>query len=158
MCDHCGCRSFAPIAELTAEHEEILGVAWTLAEATRDQHAALAEDLRRLLALLDVHANKEESGLYPELLELGGLSEAECSDLEEEHRATRASLVSGHFDRRRYYALAAHIEVEELELFPAARFSFDEPEWDSMAAAHDAVERAGPTGHHGPAATAPDGR
>ena len=34
MCDHCGCREYAPIAELTAEHVTILGLAEALAAAT----------------------------------------------------------------------------------------------------------------------------
>lgn len=39
MCDHCGCRAYPPIAELTAEHEAILALAEPLAVATRHGHA-----------------------------------------------------------------------------------------------------------------------
>ena len=35
MCDHCGCREYAPIAQLTADHVEILALAETLSSATR---------------------------------------------------------------------------------------------------------------------------
>ena len=140
MCDHCGCRAFQPIAELTAEHVQILTWAWSVAEAVRTGGTVDQDELSRLLALLDAHATKEEFGLYPELLEVDGLTEAECAVLEEEHRTIRVALVGGRFDRRDYYALSAHIETEEMELFSAARFTFDEVEWDEMTAVHSAVD------------------
>ena len=136
MCDHCGCRAFAPIAELTAEHEQILAKAWVLAEAARAGRPAPPDVLDSLLGLLDLHALKEETGLYPELVEVGGLTEDACADLEEEHRVIRAALVDGRFDRREYYELASHIEVEEMDLFSAARLAFEEPEWEEMAGVH----------------------
>jgi hemerythrin-like domain-containing protein len=136
MCDHCGCRAFAPIAELTGEHEQILTEAWMLAEATRADRPVPAEQQRALLALLDVHVAKEEAGLYPNLLEVGGLSDTDCADLEAEHRALRRALTAGRFDRPDFYALAAHIEVEEMELFSAAMLRFDEREWDHLTAVH----------------------
>lgn len=140
MCDHCGCRSFAPIAELTAEHEDILATAWTLAEAKRTGDPAAAGAREALLAMLDVHAAKEEAGLYPELVRLGGLSAQDRDELEEEHRVLRGVVAGGDLDRRAYYVLANHIEVEEQELFPAARFGFEEPEWDAIAVVHAAQE------------------
>lgn len=36
MCDHCGCRYFRAIAELTADHEQILELAWQVAERAVD--------------------------------------------------------------------------------------------------------------------------
>lgn len=141
MCDHCGCRSFPPIAELTEEHERILALAWTLAEATRTARVWPPGDAEALLALLEVHAAKEESGLYPELVQLDALSASDCGLLEHEHRAIRATLAASSFDRHDYYELASHIEVEETELFSAARFAFEEPEWDAMAAAHLDLDR-----------------
>ena len=136
MCDHCGCRAFPPIAELTAEHVEILAMAWDLAEAAHTGQPWPPGVLDSLLVLLELHAIKEEAGLYPELVELGGLTEAACAELEEEHRVVRAALVAGSFDRSDYYELASHIEVEEMELFSAARFTFEEPEWEEMAGVH----------------------
>ena len=140
MCDHCGCREFAPIAELTADHEQILSMAWSIVEAVRAGRPADVDEVGRLVTLLDAHAAKEEFGLYPELMELGELTEVACAVLEEEHRTIRAALVEGHFDRREYYALSAHIEVEEMELFSAAGYEFEEPEWVEMAAVHNAVD------------------
>ena len=39
MCDHCSCRQFPAIAELSEEHEAILGVAWELSEEGRSSGA-----------------------------------------------------------------------------------------------------------------------
>lgn len=150
MCDHCGCRAFTPIAELTTDHEDILQRAWTLAEATRAGRTNPADEVAALLALLDCHADKEETGLYPRLIEVGGLSEEHSGELEEEHRDLHEALLSGRFDRPDYYALASHIEVEEMELFSAAMLRFDEAEWSSMAEAHHAADhRHGVAHRHG---------
>jgi hemerythrin-like domain-containing protein len=125
VCDHCGCREYEPIADLTFEHESILALAWDLAES-----GGASCDLRdELVARLDVHVAKEETWLYPELVASGDLSPVSSSALADEHRSLRATLFSGSFDRRDFYALAAHIEEEELELFPAAMFAFDDAEW-----------------------------
>lgn len=136
MCDHCGCRTFPAIAELTADHETILSLAWQLAEAPRrgDTTDPAARD--ELLAILDAHVVKEETGLYPLLLATGDLSVETSGTLEDEHRTLRAALTGGSFDRRDYYALAAHVEQEEMELFPAAMFAFDDDEWNELASAH----------------------
>lgn len=144
MCDHCGCRSFAPIAELTADHEYILGLAWQVAEGEwpdEPSRQAAREELNRFL---DLHAVKEEIGLYPLLLRTGDLDQETIDRLESEHREVhdrleRAATDPHAFDQRAYFALAAHIEEEELELFSGARFAFDEEEWDEMALAHHAA-------------------
>lgn len=127
MCDHCGCREYEPIAELSSEHESILALAWELAESGGVARARGVQD--ELVALLDGHVAKEETWLYPELVATGDLSVTSSSALEDEHRSLRSTLLSGAFDRRDFYALAAHIEDEELELFPAAMFAFDDDEW-----------------------------
>lgn len=138
MCDHCGCREYGPIAELTGEHEEILSLAWRVAEES-DQSVVEAARVR-LRALLDIHVVKEETALYPLLLEHGDLEAGTAAALEDEHRALHAALADGPFDRRAYYALAAHIEQEEMELFPEAMFAFDDDEWDEVDAAHRRAE------------------
>ena len=89
MCDHCGCRSFPPIAELTADHELILGLAWSLAESDRIGAGPNAHARSELLALLDAHVAKEESGLYPTLVAVGGTSAEQDADLEAGHRERR---------------------------------------------------------------------
>ena len=136
MCDHCGCRAFPAIAELTADHEAILSLAWQLAEAVPRGGATDPTVRDELLAILDAHVVKEETGLYPLLLAAGDLSVETSGTLEDEHRTLRAALTGGAFVRRDYYALAAHIEQEEMELFPAAMFAFDDDEWNELATAH----------------------
>lgn len=143
MCDHCGCRAFPAIAELTADHETILSLAWLLAEAVRRGDTTDPTVRDELLAILDAHVVKEETGLYPLLLTAGELSVETSGTLEDEHRTLRAALTGGAFDRRDYYALAAHTEQEEMELFPAAMFAFDDDEWDELRVIHSGV-RASP--------------
>lgn len=142
MCDHCGCRAFPAIAELTAEHEEILARGWDLAEAGRAGRVPPGAEVDQLLGLLDVHVRKEETGLYPELIANGALSADQVAELEAEHRELHGALIAARFDRRAVYALAAHIEVEEMELFPAAMLGFDDEEWDAMDSAHRAATGA----------------
>jgi len=142
MCDHCGCRAYPPIAELTAEHEEILLLGWDVAEGPRAGGPPDTDARRSLLALLDAHVAKEEAGLYPALLATGGVAEDQVAALEEEHRELRHRLAGPVFDRRAFFALAAHIEDEEMELFPAAMFGFDEEEWDAVSSVHRAVDDA----------------
>jgi hypothetical protein len=135
MCDHCGCRAFPPIAELSVDHDVILSLAWRLAEA--DREGATAEDAttQALLERLDRHVATEELGLYPLLHDRGALPVSQASALEDEHRELRAAITGDRFDRRAFYALDAHIEQEEMELFPAAMFAFDGDDWDELSAA-----------------------
>lgn len=135
MCDHCGCRSFAEIAELTAEHERILDLAWRVAE--HDDAAARAA----LLPLLAEHVAKEEQGLYPQLVDAGDLDSQVLAVLEAEHRSIDAQAAGPGWNRRAYYELAAHIEQEEMELFPAAMFSFDDDDWAALADTHRRLSR-----------------
>ncbi|MBK5224180.1 MAG: hemerythrin domain-containing protein [Acidimicrobiia bacterium] len=157
MCDHCGCREFGPIAELTADHESILEMAWLVSEAADRTDPDRLATRDRLLVLLDEHVVKEETGLYPQLMATGDLSTDTNDRLEEEHRVVRVALVDGTFDRRDYFALAAHIEEEEMELFSGAMFAFDDEEWDEMDAAHHAACHHHPDHdhHHRDAAPAP---
>lgn len=158
MCDHCGCREYGPIAELTADHERILELAWRVAESDRDGTDGsdgtdgtdpIAVARAELAALLAVHAEKEELGLYPLLAATGDLATPQRDALEAEHRDVHEILAHGTFDRRDFFALAAHIEEEEVELFPFAMFGFEDEEWDAMARAHhDALHHAGVAHDH----------
>lgn len=139
MCDHCGCREYAPIAELTAEHETILELAAALADATRHGHAAEATLPRRLLDLLERHGAKEEAGLYPLLIDEAGKAGDEFDDLEREHREFAQAIEKGRFTHLALYALQRHIEEEEEVLFSGALFHFDGDTWDVLDAIHDRV-------------------
>jgi iron-sulfur cluster repair protein YtfE (RIC family) len=140
VCNHCGCREFAPIGELHAEHEAILERAWAIAEAVRIGDAPSPADYQALATLLDLHIAKEETGLYPVLLDARGVSAVVVEELEQEHRELQARLAGHSFDRRDYYELAAHIEAEEEELFPMTPFGFDDDDWETLDRAQRAAE------------------
>lgn len=134
MCDHCSCRQNRAIAEMSTEHEQILEVAWALSERHGETGASdgpLRDQLARMLA---VHVEAEETALYPLLVETGDLDAARRAGLEDEHSDLAVALMGGTFDRRAYYALAAHIEEEELELFPLTMFAFDDDDWATLEA------------------------
>ena len=134
MCDHCGCRAFPPIAELSREHDEILRLAWQAAE-----HPGPTV-FEELLALLDRHVAKEEQSLYPLLHEQADLAVDRCVALESEHAELRAAVTQRTFDRRAFFSLGAHIEEEEMELFPAAMFAFDDEHWAEVAAVFAVID------------------
>lgn len=135
MCDHCSCRDYAPIVELTAEHERILALATSLADGRGE-----ARD--ELVALLHLHVDKEEAGLYPLLLDLAGWPADTFDDLEEEHRELFAAIEADRFDQLAVYALQRHIEEEEEVLFSAAVFHFDGDTWDDLDAVQQGVAHA----------------
>lgn len=134
MCDHCGCREHPPIAELSAEHEQILEVAWALTEQQRRTGTGDGPLCHQLIAMLEVHVHAEEVALYPLLADCGDLDATTWQRLEDEHAELGAALDAGTFDRRAFFELASHIEEEELELFPMAMFGFDEQDWAALAA------------------------
>lgn len=140
MCDHCGCREYAPIAELTADHVEILALAEPLADATRHHRRIDTVGRDRLLALLAVHAAKEEAGLYPILIAQMGDSDSAFDHLEEEHRELAEAIEADRFEHLALYALQRHIEEEEEVLFSSALFWFDGDTWDDLEAVHAAVD------------------
>lgn len=138
MCDHCGCREFGRLAELTTDHGRILELAWQVAE-DRPVGEAWRAARHELVALLDLHVMKEETGLYPLLIGTGDLRPEQCGSLEDQHRALHDVLDGDTFDRRWYYELAAHIDEEEYELFPDAMYGFDDDDWERLDAAHHAA-------------------
>jgi len=142
MCDHCGCRAFPAIAELTAEHEAILGFAEPLADATRHHRAIDAEARDRLIALLEIHVDKEEAGLYPLLIAEMGEDADAFDHLEIEHRELFEAIDADAFDHLALYALQRHIEEEEEVLFSAALFHFDGDTWDDLDAVHRQLNRS----------------
>lgn len=132
MCDHCGCREYSQILELHEEHEQILAMAWAVVLKLEGGESIGIDDVRDLVAMLDIHVAKEEFGLYPKMVEVGELGETLLGELEAEHADIRRSLMSFEYDRKDYYELAAHIETEEEELFPLTVFSFDDDDWDEL--------------------------
>jgi hemerythrin-like domain-containing protein len=115
------------------EHERILEVAWALSERQRATGVADGPLRDQLAAMLEVHVDAEEAALYPLLVETGDLDSSARDRLEAEHAELHAALREGRFDHRAFYELAAHIEEEELELFPMAMFGFDDDDWAVLA-------------------------
>ncbi len=63
MCDHCGCREYSQILELHEEHEQILAMAWAVVLKLEGGESIGIDDVRDLVAMLDIHVAKEEFGL-----------------------------------------------------------------------------------------------
>lgn len=141
MCDHCGCRAYPPIAELTAEHEAILALAGPLAQATRRHRPIDTAGRDRLVALLRRHVAKEETGLYPLLIAQTGDEPDAFDHLDAEHAELFEVIEAGAFNHLALYALQRHIEEEEEVLFSSALFNFDGNTWDDLDAAHREVDR-----------------
>jgi len=122
-----------------AVKDATMQAAFTVAEAQRagqPQNSGLRRDL---LHLLEQHVTKEETGLYPAIIATAGMSADAVGRLEAEHRDLHRALLEDGFDRRDYYALASHIEDEEMEMFPIAMLRFDDAEWAATVHAHRTV-------------------
>jgi hemerythrin-like domain-containing protein len=146
MCEYCGCRQIEPLAELMDEHLALLDVA---GEVRRDlEHRRLDEavaGLRRLSALLDRHARREEDGVFTALRELGEFGD-EVDELTAEHAEFHRRL--GELgddsptlkqDAEALFAhLTQHIDREDLGIFPVSTVSLGARGWDLVAAVHDA--------------------
>jgi hypothetical protein len=66
MCEYCGCRGVAPIAELMDEHAALVDRASHVRHdlATGDRTSAVAR-LGVLVADLERHVGREELGIFP---------------------------------------------------------------------------------------------
>lgn len=148
MCDYCGCQDVGPIGELSREHEAIED----LAAALRRRLEAGQDGTSELVALQDalgIHLQREEVGLFAELTRLGECT-AYLGRLADDHARARASLLSarqaGSAEAPLLLAglaeLAAHIETEEHDFFPASRLLLDETAWSTVAAAHRRLDEA----------------
>jgi hemerythrin-like domain-containing protein len=144
MCEHCGCRGVAPIAQLMDEHFELLelsGVIRGRLEAGDRDGAWRA--LGHLAEHLVDHVRREEAGVFRALREQGEYAEA-VGELEEEHRtfdellseldlgdAELAERVGSLLDE-----LSVHIDKENLGVFPVAVVTLGARGWETVAAAH----------------------
>jgi len=143
MCDYCGCRSSGPTAELAAEHAELQHLSGHLRDALAAGEDA-TDDFSRFKDLLEVHAAKEEVGLFPQVLVLGKLDDR-ISELIHEHDQLHVLLADGPQGTGVADALkllAQHIDDEEYDLFPHVFNALDPEQWDEIELAHRAVEAA----------------
>jgi len=141
MCDYCDCRSHPQIADLNADHE-ILLIQLNELERVVDagDDAAAAKLLSPMSDLLHRHADKEERGVYPQLVE-AGVDEEYVGRFEHEHRlidtAAEAGTGTGWQSAARHLIdqLRDHIFNEETDLFPAAHQMLTPEQWDAIDAA-----------------------
>jgi hemerythrin-like domain-containing protein len=144
MCDYCGCRDRPAIAELSAEHDELLELVYGLRRlAEADEHArarALVE--QRVLPLLRDHVDKEERGLFTQL-RAAWEADARLDALADEHRGLderMARLTESPSWREELHEaarmLADHIVAEEVDLFPYALYELGSGQWEAIDAVH----------------------
>jgi len=146
MCEHCGCRGVEPIAELMDEHLELLELAGEVRRhlVRRDRPAA-REALVGLERLLVDHVQREERGVFAAMKAQGDFADA-VLDLEAEHDSFSGALGTldpdspefGDRVRQLLQELSAHIEKENLGIFPVAVVTLGASGWDLVSHAHAA--------------------
>ena len=156
MCEHCGCRGIAPIAQLMDEHFELLEVGARLRRAAADTDD---EAVRGLIAELRdglvPHARREERGIFAGLRASGEFVDA-VDALEAEH-ASFEELIDG-LDpaapgfRSELHGLldhlALHIDQENLGIFPVAVVTLGADGWQMVEDAHHEHPHEHEHGHH----------
>ena len=141
MCDYCGCRRSGPTAELAAEHERLTELGDTIYNALRDGNDASAV-FAEFLALLQMHAAKEEIGLFVHARSstpLGDQIDVLCREHDDLHRWLADGPTGRHVPEA-LRLLVTHIDDEEYDLFPHIFHALDTEQWDEIELAHRAVE------------------
>jgi hemerythrin-like domain-containing protein len=146
VCNYCGCRALAAIAELTDEHEQILRLSADIRRAVGgSEYVVAAALLGTLNTVLELHDAVEELALYPAMARDPELAE-KVGTLFDEHdeldRVVRAVLAASGTDPSTadwaglltaLEMLAEHIDHEEHGVFPAAAVSLDPADWELAA-------------------------
>lgn len=147
MCDYCGCRRSGPTAELAAEHERLLELGDRLFVALHHDGdvstPAVAETFDDFVRLLQMHAAKEEIGLFVHARSstpLGDRIDALCREHDDLHRWLGGG-VTGPKVADALRLLVTHIDDEEYDLFPHIVHALDPEQWDEIELAHRAVEQ-----------------
>lgn len=144
MCEHCGCRSVEPIAELMDEHDQFLGLARDIRHRLRDDdRAAVLALLTDLGRRLDAHVVVEERGVFAALKDSGEYVEA-VLDLERDHVGFDAQLHAldpratdfEHRVKQLLSELTLHIEKENLGVFPVTLVTLSAAGWATVDRAH----------------------
>lgn len=141
MCDYCGCRDSGPTAELNREHVRLTA----LGEAIKSAMLAKADysaEFEEFATLLDMHAAKEEVGLFPKVNKLEVMDD-QITQLIAEHEKLHQQLSFGPDGAEVGAAiklLAQHIDDEEWDLFPHIIHALDPEDWEEIELAHRAVE------------------
>jgi hemerythrin-like domain-containing protein len=145
MCNYCGCRAVAAVAELTDEHERIGDAASHLEIAIDQGDLALAGRLlEELRALLGPHLTVEEDGLFPLMAAREEFAEG-VAVLYDDHDDIDGVLDRPVPDwaevRGAIAQLYEHIDREEHGLFPAALATLSPEQWDAVDEARARVSR-----------------
>lgn len=135
MCDYCGCRSRALIAQLGVDHDTLRSLVRDLRRALDEGPAGVVAPAGRLAARLEDHSALEEGGLYVEL-DRAGIGAAQ---LREEHTLVDATIRAAAAGRAEPVALREalrilddHITREEYDLFPGAHQILADDAWDRL--------------------------
>lgn len=144
MCEHCGCRGVPPIAELMDEHTALMGQAHVVRQDLRvGDHVAAMSRLGDLVANLHRHVQREEDGIFRAMRAAGEFID-EIDGLEGEHRELAAAVAVLDPDAPSFAAgvtsllddLDAHVEREDLGIFPVSVVTLGAPGWAIVDEAH----------------------
>lgn len=145
MCDYCGCRNEAAIAELSDEHDRIQDLAYDLERLadTGDHRAVCAFLDEHLMPLLQHHTEKEEQGLFAQL-RTSWEADDRLDTLVQEHRDIEVRLrqvrTGGpewpHAVTLLVAELSQHILDEEVDLFPYALYELRPSQWEALTELH----------------------
>jgi hemerythrin-like domain-containing protein len=144
MCEYCGCRQIAPLAELMDEHTALLDLSSDIEVALRHrEHDRAVAGLHRLDDLLDRHVRREEDGVFAALKATGEFLD-EVAELEQEHEGFHARIAE--LDpagpafteevRAMFRQLSDHIDKEDLGIFPVSVVTLGSTGWDTVARVH----------------------
>ena len=146
MCEYCGCRGVAPIAELMDEHDALVQEAHHIRQALSTGSLAAAESgLDDLVAHLTRHVNREEDGIFDALRHSGEFLD-ELDELEAEHRDLAATIAGLDIADDGYAGavtallddLDRHVEREDLGIFPVSVVTLGATGWAMVDDAHAA--------------------
>ena len=146
MCEHCGCRGVAPIAELMDEHFVLLDLAGDVRRLLqRGDRSGVMAVLEHLGDKLLRHVSREERGVFAALKEQGDFSDA-VAELEAEHLTFDIELDEVDPDSPVFVNevtsmmddLVLHIDKENLGVFPVTVVTLGARGWATIEAAHEA--------------------
>jgi Hemerythrin HHE cation binding domain len=141
MCEYCGCQEVTAIAELTQEHDAVVGMfASARAAVYARDVAAAAAAARSIARVLGPHSRVEEDGLFPSLARD---FPDEVAALCDEHRCIEAVLAEAASgvptdrswpDRllKALVMLRTHILKEQDGVFPAALAILRPDDWEQV--------------------------
>ena len=141
MCEYCGCQEVTAIAELTREHDTVVGMFADARAAVSARNVAAAAAVARSMAeILGPHSRVEEDGLFPILARD---FPDEVAALRDEHRRIEAVLAEAAvgmptdptWPDRLLVALTmlrTHILKEQDGVFPAALASLRPADWEHV--------------------------